>query len=119
MPINSGFDYYFVYGMKMINYRHVLMRTSNGLILLKLNYESWETTAVWIDCRKGRTLVVDELNERRFFIIRDRGFSIGTLIEDEFVIGAEQEFDFFDLKWSKLSRNRLVGFRRGIFISSI
>jgi hypothetical protein len=23
------------------------------------------------------------------------------------------------LKWSKLSRNRLVGFRRGIFISSI
>jgi hypothetical protein len=110
MQINSRFEYYLVQGMKIINYRHVLMRTLIGLVHLKLNYESWETTAAWIGSPCVHTLVVDELNERRFFIKHENGFSIGTLINDEFVIGAEQEFDLDDLQWPKLSGDKLIGF---------
>jgi hypothetical protein len=111
MSIDSALDYVYVIEMKMINYRHMLMSTQNGLILLKLNYDSWEATAVSINRRYVRTLVVDELNERRFLIVGSIGFSIGTLIEDEFVVGTERGFDLSDFQCPKLSGDRLIGFR--------
>jgi hypothetical protein len=111
MSIDSEFEYGRVYEIKMINYDHILIRTVIGLIHLKIDYDAWNATAVSIDCRKGRTLVVDELNERRVLIDRWDNFSIGTLIGDEFVIDAEQEFNFRDLQWPKLSGDKLIGFR--------
>jgi hypothetical protein len=111
MPIASTFDYGTVYQMNMINYVHILMDTSAGLVHLKIDYDAWNATAVLVDDRIVYDLVVDELNERRFFIRRSWGFSIGTLIGNEFVIGPEQEFDLFGLYWKKLSGYWLIGFR--------
>jgi hypothetical protein len=111
MPIASTFDYDFVYQMKMINYGHILMHTSTGLIHLKMDYESWNATPVSIYRRRVYLLLVDELNKRRVFIQHDDGISIGTLIGNEFVIGPKQKFDLHDLRWPKLSGDKLIGFR--------
>jgi hypothetical protein len=97
--------------MKMINYDHILMRAERGFAHLKIDYDAWNATAVLTDRRYVYDLIVDELNERRFFIDGWRDVSIGTLIENEFVTGPKQRFGVGDLKWRKLSGDRLIGFR--------
>jgi hypothetical protein len=119
VSIDSAFNYGYVHEIKMIKDHHILMRNSKGLILLKLNYESWEATVVSIDRRYVDFLLVDELDKRQCLIGDRDEFSVDTLIEDEFVIGAKKAFDLDGLQWPKLSGDKLVGFRRGIFIRSV
>jgi hypothetical protein len=115
MPIASTFNYGYVREMKMINYVHILTRTSNGLIHLKMDYESWNATAVSIDRCNFYRWIVDESNERRFLIARLTNISIGTLIANEFVVGPHQRIDLDDLEWRKLSGDRLIGFRNAYY----
>jgi hypothetical protein len=88
------------------------METSNGLILLKVNYETWEVSVSskhipnlgWIS-----EVIVDRLNPRNLFISGFRGFVTGNVIKDEIVLNPHQEFAINYLRCANLAGNQLCG----------
>jgi hypothetical protein len=96
----------------MIGQQHLLMRTWDGLLLLKINYETWEVNFVSRPnpgFRNIEHVLVDQLDSRKVFISGSDGFVTGNLIGDEIVFNTRLEFPIRNMKCAKLIGNQLCG----------
>jgi hypothetical protein len=112
VPVIPHANYGLILSLKIISEQHLLMETLNGLILLKVNYETWEVSVVskhilnlgWIG-----EVIVDRLNRRNLFIFGFRGFVTGKLTENNIVLNPHREFAINYLRCINLAGNQLCG----------
>jgi hypothetical protein len=98
----------------MIGQHHLLIRTLDDLILLKVNYTTWEVSVVsrpnpgitWVE-----NVIVDKLDPCKVLIQGFARFVIGSLIGNEIIFSPRQEFDFGRFYCGKLAGNDLCGLR--------
>jgi hypothetical protein len=99
------------------------METSNGLVLLKVNYETWEVSVVANPDHGVEHLyniLVDQSDPRKVLIYDSNAFVTGSLVGDEIVFSPRREFNIGNLCCAKLVNNKLCGLRwvgRNIHIS--
>jgi hypothetical protein len=98
----------------MIGQNHLLIETSHGFSLLKVNYETWEVSFVSRPnpgIRWSYNVIVDKLDPCKVLIQGSARFVIGNLIGDEIVFSAHQEFNFVNFYCAKLVGDCLCGLR--------
>jgi hypothetical protein len=99
----------------MIGKQHLLLDTSNRLILLKINCETWEANVISrpsCDIKWNYDIIVDQVESRKVFIYDKQRFVIGKLIGDEIVFDSTQNFNFgYYLECKKLAGNQMCGLR--------
>jgi hypothetical protein len=100
----------------MIGKQHLLMQTSKGLVLLKVNYEKWEVSVVSKPnpgLGRIRNFVVDHSDHFKVLVYNDHRLVTGNLIGDEIVFNPHREFNFGWLRHPKLIGNQLCGLSGG------
>jgi hypothetical protein len=98
----------------MIGQHHLLVKTLDDLILLKVNYTTWEVSFVSrpnLGFQWSYKVVVNQLDHFKVFLYNSSGFVVGNLIGDEIIFSPRQEFDFGHFYCAKLAGNCLYGLR--------
>jgi hypothetical protein len=96
----------------MIGQQHLLAKTHNGLILLKIGIGTWEVGVV-SNPNPGLGshyhIVIDQLDEYSVLIHDEHEFVRGKLVGDGIVFSPRQEFNIGYLKCEKLAGHLLHG----------
>jgi hypothetical protein len=98
----------------MIGQQHLLIGTSKLLILLKINYKTWEVNVVsrpnpgfeWID-----KVLIDQLDSRKFCAYNTDVIVTGSLVGDEIVFNQKRSFKLPLFASTMLIGNQLCGIR--------
>jgi hypothetical protein len=97
--------------MKLSNDQYLFMGMAPHLLILKIDYESCDTSFVSMVTFGLNSGVIDQLNERNFLIYSEDRFVSGSLIDENVILSQPKNFDFGNLKWTNLIGNQLIGFR--------
>jgi hypothetical protein len=101
------------YVPKMVGNHYCLILDEIKLLVLKIDYDSFQVRLISRHLLgfKAFNIVVYQLNTTNFLVYNRNEFITGSLIDDKIVCSPKREFEFVDLKYSKLDGNTLSGIR--------
>jgi hypothetical protein len=110
--ITPQIDYGYVDFFELIGQQHLLMHISNELVLLKVNYETWEVSVVsnpdhGLECIYR--VIIDQSDPSRVLIYNFTGVVTGKLVGDQIVFDPPRELNINGIRCAKLIGNQLFG----------
>jgi hypothetical protein len=96
----------------MIGHQNLLMQTSHGWLVLKIDYKSWEiivVSDVFFPAISVSFFLIDQLNEQNLLIYNRTSFATGSLIGNQIVFNPRRELNLEYLFYSTLIGNYLYG----------
>jgi hypothetical protein len=111
IKITPDANYGNIYSVKMIGQHYLLIAIDIHLYVLKINYDSFELSVVSdIPNIFYASYTVDQTDSFSFIAYNSFNFVIGNLVENELVLSPRREFNFDNLKLTRLVNNQLIGF---------
>jgi hypothetical protein len=110
VDITPRANYDEIESVNIIGQQHLLISTPRGLILLKVDWTTWQAnfvsrpdTGIYGSC----DVVVDQSDRRKFCLSYWTEFITGTLVGDKIVFSSRKQLMMYSLKFANLIDNQL------------